>query len=140
MQFSIILHRTIKASPQSVWQVLNDTANYPHWNPFVVACESTFEPGTAIIMKVKLFTTIRQKETIRVNHKEKLLEYGIDIPFLLHSSRKHILTVNDDRTDYESFFQLTGLLAPLVAFLMAKPLRAGFTAMTDALVNQAQKL
>jgi hypothetical protein len=141
MPFSIILNRSIKAAPDTVWQVLTNTTEYPHWNPFVVGCESSFEVGSPIIMQVKLLPiAMKQKETVRINEPLKLLEYGINIPLLLHSSRKHVLTAKNGVTDYQSFFQLTGLLAPVVGFLLGRALNKGFLGMTNALVIEAEKV
>lgn len=142
MQFSILLKRTIQTKPCVVWQVLNDTESYGLWNPFVIACESSFEPNSSIVMKVKLLPliTLKQTETVRINKEEQLLEYGIHIPGLLHSSRKHVLQEIHGNTEYESSFQLTGLLAPVVGLFMSTVLNKGFTGMTDALVNRAETI
>ncbi|NRB37246.1 MAG: SRPBCC domain-containing protein [Pseudomonadales bacterium] len=134
--------RKIKSSANDVWQVLLDTDAYEQWNPFVHRCQSSFAVGAPIIMHVALIPGIllRQKETILSNQAESLLEYGIKIPFLLSSSRKHILKNTEaGQCEYESLFVLKGPLSPLVNLLLGGRLRLAFLNMTDALVIQSEK-
>ena len=134
--------RTINASASELWQVLINNDAYGEWNPFVVRCQSTFEPGSAIIMHVKIWSTfaLRQKETIRANEAEKFLEYGIRLPGLLTSVRQHKLEVIDEHNcRYQSYFELQGLLAPVVKQLLGARLQRGFLMMTDALQRRAQQ-
>lgn len=141
---SIVFTREIKAPKDTVWNVITNTATYPQWNPFVIACESSFAVNSPIIMKVRLlpFLTINQKETIQQNRPGDFLAYGINIPLsILSSSRQQILTAIDDNTTrYESVFILKGLLAPLVALMLKKQLTRGFSDMTDSLVKRAMQV
>ena len=52
--FEILLTEEIQAPPEVVWEVITNTAAYPQWNTFVVACESTFQVGDPIHMKVRV--------------------------------------------------------------------------------------
>ena len=39
---------TIKAKPEIVWNILNDTKRYPEWNPTMVKAEGRFQEGEKI--------------------------------------------------------------------------------------------
>lgn len=142
--FTIHLRKTIHAPQDTVWQVITRTADYADWNPFVLACESTFAVGAPIVMRVRLTPsmTIQQKETVRANIPGERLEYGVQLPFgLLASSRQHILTTSSPGScDYQSLFELKGLLAPLVKWLLGAQLQRGFRDMTDGVAQRAEHL
>ncbi|NRA41407.1 MAG: SRPBCC domain-containing protein [Pseudomonadales bacterium] len=135
MKYEIILQTSIATSPSSVWQVLTELERYPEWNPFVLRCESSLQPGKAIFMWVKLLPfTLKQRETIRHNDGKSFMEYGVHIPGLLYSTRQHKLETDQPASClYHSIFRLEGLLAPLIGGLLNKRLKHGFSAMTEAL-------
>ena len=140
--FEIRFTETVAAPAEKVWQVLLDTVHYAEWNPFIVACESSFVVGEPIVMQVQLLPSrcISQTETIRANTAAEYLEYGIQLPLgLLASSRQHRLTaLDDDSCRYESVFILRGALSPLVRLLLGKHLARGFQGMTRGLVCRAE--
>lgn len=138
--FTFILERTINAPADVVWETINNVDDYPNWNPFVKECKTDLTVGSPIVMKVKLGPIhIKQKETIFECEPKELLNYGVNIPFILNSSRKHIIKAQeDDTTYYQSFFQLRSTVSSLVGLLMGSLLKEGFTSMTDALVKQAE--
>jgi len=143
MKFEIILSEQIAAPKDTVWEVISDTSKYPEWNTFVVKCESSFEVGSPIKMRVRVlpFFAMPQKETILQNQPGDFLEYGINVPGLLKSSRQHRLTViNDNLTRYDSVFMLKGILAPVVGFLLGNQLKRGFNDMTRGVVDRALSL
>ncbi len=135
---------TIDVPAAVVWRVVTDVGAYPEWNTFTIGCRTTWEVGTPIVMKVRLLPrlTIRQRETVRVNEDDRLIEYGIDLPMgLLRSSRRHVLTaVSAEATRYDSEFVLEGRLAPLVDRLLGARLGEGFEAMTSGLARRAREL
>ena len=138
---SINFTKEINASKDTVWGVMTDTSAYPEWNPFVVACKSSFIVGSPIVMKVRLLPslTITQKETIQQNRSGEFLAYGINIPLsILSSTRQQILTTIDENTTrYESVFILKGFLSPLVSLMLKTQLTRGFSEMTEGLVKRA---
>ena len=138
----ITFSETISAPPHVVWGVIVNADDYPEWNTFVVACNSSFEVGSPITMKVRVlpFIAMPQKETVRQNREGEFLEYGIKIPFgMLASSRQHRLSAMDEGTTrYESVFVLSGWLAPVVRVLLGAQLRRGFADMTAGVVSRSQ--
>lgn len=138
--FTFILERTINAPAATVWETIENVDDYPNWNPFVKECKTDLSVGSPIVMKVKLGPIhIKQKETIFECEPEKLLNYGVNLPFILQSNRKHIIKAQEDGTTYyQSFFQLRSTVSSLVGLLMGSMLKEGFTDMTNALVQQAE--
>ena len=141
--FQIKISVTIFAPKNVVWEVICNTKNYPNWNKFVVACETTFEVGSPIIMKVRLapLGIIQQTEKITQNRKGELIEYQTAFPFgLLSSSRQHILKeIDANTTEYTSFWETKGLLSPINRLLFGKQLKWGFQEMTLGIKTEAEK-
>jgi len=134
----------IDAPQETVWQVIADMDKYAEWNPFVVGCRSTLEPGTPIWMNVQLRPghTKKQKETIFKHEPQRLLSYGIGLPLgLMASNREHRLEALDGgRCRYHSHFYLCGPLALLVSLLMSSDLRKGFLGMSEGIKKRAEQL
>jgi hypothetical protein len=135
----------VDAPPERVWEVVTDLAHYPEWNPFVVACASTLEVGDPISMRVRLFGCFAQpqREWILEHERGRRLAYGLPRSRLgaLVSRRSHeVFAESPTRARYVSHFELGGWLAPLVALLLGRRLRAGFTAMSTAIAARAESL
>lgn len=142
---AIVIDHTLEidAPLGTVWHVLTDLKNYGEWNPFVIACESSLQPGAAIYMQVKVLAKAQpQKETIFEHAPQRLLSYGVNLPLgLLKSYRVHELEMlNAKRTLYRSRFKLEGWLSPLVAMTLEKNLRRGFAEMSAELKARAEML
>lgn len=141
--FQIVQRERIRAPRQRVWEVICKTDDYPEWNPFVVACDSSFAVGSLIRMRVRVLPwfAMPQTETVRANREGEFLEYGIRLPLgLLESSRQHYLSeLNANTSHYESRFCLRGPLAPLVSVLLGAQLRRGFREMTLGIVARASE-
>lgn len=143
MAFSIHHELEIAASPSRVWQVITDFAAYPEWNPFVVACESSLAPGDPILMRVHVFSSFAQaqRETVFEHVSGERLCYGLASQALgaIASRRCHQVRAGaGGHTRYESSFELSGWLAPLVKALLGRRLQHGFDAMAAALVRRAE--
>ncbi|MDP4652195.1 MAG: SRPBCC domain-containing protein [Haliea sp.] len=139
--FQIQLSEEINAPKDVVWDVITNTQYYSLWNPFVVACESTFEVGAPIHMQVRVMPSkVRpQTETIFQNIEGELLEYGINAPLgALSSIRQHKLTSTDSgSTKYESVFRLKGWFSPVVGLFLGAQLNRGFNDMTAGIVSRS---
>ncbi|MEU4341663.1 SRPBCC domain-containing protein [Nocardia sp. NPDC023852] len=144
MAFVIDLAVDINAPTELVWQVITDFPRYGEWNPFVSECHSSLVPGEPIDMLVHLSDSPRkQREWIRSHTPGHELSYSMKPvpPGALHSLRSHTVTpLADNRTRYESHFELAGWLHPVVVALLGKKLRHGFAGMTDGIQKQAESL
>ena len=132
----------VAAPAERVWSVVCDLARYPEWNPFVVSCASTLEIGDPIRMRVRLLGFAQpQREQILAHEPGRMLCYGLAPSRLgaLVSRRSHeVVALDPARTRYVSRFALSGWLSPLVALLLGRRLRAGFTAMSTALKARSE--
>lgn len=135
----------IAAPAAAVWSVIADLDRYPEWNPFVIACRSTLEPGTPIDMRVRVFPGIAQpqRETIFAHDPGRFLSYGVaPLPLgVLASTRSHAVTaLGAERARYDSRFELRGWLAPVVQVLLGRRLVQGFAAMSAGIKARAESL
>ncbi|MGQ4596708.1 SRPBCC family protein [Nocardia sp. R6R-6] len=145
MAFVIDLAVDIDAPAELVWQVITDFSRYREWNPFVSQCRSSLVPGEPIDMLVHIRGSRprKQREWIRSHTPGREFGYTMTpIPSRpLHSLRSHTVTpLPDNRTRYESHFELGGWLHPLVVALLGKNLRRGFADMTEGIRKQSESL
>ena len=145
MSFAIRHELEIDAPAALVWRVITDLPAYPEWNPFVVACESSLDPGDPIRMRVHVFASFAQaqRETILDHVPGERLCYGLEGGALgaLTSRRCHRVTsAGPGQSRYESDFELSGWLAPFVRALLGSRLRRGFDSMAEALERRALAL
>ena len=141
--FEINYSRMINAPLKSVWNVITDTKVYSEWNEFVPECDTTFEPGTPIKMKVRLGSRIRkQTETIHECIEEKLIDYRTILPLhILKTVRQHRLSAEDENTTkYESVLIIKGLASPIVELFFGRQLKKGFTDMTEGIRMRAEQM
>ena len=143
----IVIDETIEidASPETVWRVITDFNRYCEWNPFVIGCESTLRVGDPIDMRVHVFRSFAQPQRETITHHEpgRRFCYGVpDMPFgAMRSQRCHqVSRLEGGRTVYQSHFDLSGWLSPIVSFLLGRQLRRGFSEMTRAIRGRSQEL
>lgn len=145
MAFRIDIDLEINASPDAVWGVIMDTDSYKDWNPFVEACESSYQPGEPINLRVNLIgPTFTQVEYIKAfDEANKTFSYNMKpMPMgALHSERSHeVLDVGGGKTLYKSRFMLDGWMMPLVRGMMKSALEKGFHGMSDGIKSRAESL
>lgn len=142
MPFVIDLVRDVDAPPSVVWDAIVDVAAYPRWNPFVVACRTTWKVGDPIVMQVRLLPwfTQSQREGILGHEPGTTICYGLTGAAVSSRRSHHVEALGASRTRYRSHFEMSGFLAPLVKALLGARLVQGFTAMTDALVRRSEDL
>ena len=135
----------IDAPPELVWEVITDWDRYPEWNPFVVSCSSTLEVGAPIDMRVRVLPWFAQRQREWITEHEPGLRFCYSMAgmpeALLASARCHTLTaLEGGRTHYASRFELRGLLAPFVGWMLGGRLASGFGAMSAAIRTRAEAL
>ena len=144
MSFVIEQTLDIAAPPQVVWEVLTDFPKYGEWNPFVVRCESTLQPGAAMDMRVKLLgPPQRQVEWMKEHVPGKRFSYNMK-PFplgALHSQRSHeVESTGQNRTRYRSYFELDGWMMPLVRGLFGASIERGMRGMWEGVQRRSEQL
>lgn len=135
----------VAAPAELVWEVITDLARYGEWNPFVVAASSSLTVGAPIDMRVRVLSFMTQSQRETISHMEPGRSYCYGLArgrvAALYSERCHVVVpAGPDRCRYESRFALSGWLSPLVALLLGRPLRRGFTQMSAAVKLRAETL
>ncbi len=134
----------IDAPAKLVWEVITDAARYGEWNPFVLECNTTLEPGSPINMKVKLGKSIQKANEVMDQVNEgRGFSYRMKPPPLgaLRSYRTHdIEPLGEDRCRYRSHFELAGWLSPVVSLIMRRHMQTGFDGMAQGIKNRAEEL
>jgi len=143
---SFVIEKTLEiaAPPPVVWEVLTDFARYPEWNPFVVECRSTLQPGAAMDMRVKLLgPPQRQVEWMSEHVPGRRFAYNMK-PFplgALRSLRSHdVEAAGAERTRYRSYFQLDGWMMPLVRGLFGASIERGMRGMWEGVQRRSEQL
>ena len=142
--FTIDHEFEIAAPAETVWQVITDLDRYGEWNPFVVAAESTLQPGDEIRMRVKLIGPPQKQVEVMTAYSEgEGFAYRMK-PFplgaLASARHHHIESVGEGRSLYRSHFELRGWLAPVVRGLLGSPLQRGFDGMAEGIRRRAEAL
>lgn len=145
MSFRIRHEFEIDTPPALVWSVIADLPAYRDWNPFVISCESSLEPGDPILMRVHVFEAFAQaqREIILEHVPGERLCYGLEggaVGALSSRRCHHVASAGPGRARYQSDFELSGWLAPLVKVLLGSRLQRGFGAMAAALEQRVQAL
>jgi uncharacterized protein YndB with AHSA1/START domain len=133
----------INAPAAVVWEVITDLPRYPEWNPFVLRCASTLQPGDPIDMRVQLKDERDQREWITAHEPGRYLAYRMKpVPLgALSSERSHeVQAVDAGRARYRSHFQLRGWLAWLPRTLLGEVLHSGFSGMSQGIKRRAEAL
>ncbi len=133
----------IQASPEKVWQVLTDLANYPEWNPFIhhaigkaevdETVDIDFQPDSK---GLKLHCTVVKAEP----HRELCWKYHVILPGLFRG--EHSFTIEPLGADRVRFIDreiFNGLLVPLQAKDIDTNSRRGFEEMDKALKARAEQ-
>lgn len=143
MKYVIDRELTIEAPAEAVWQVLTDFAQYRRWNPFVLECRTSLQPGEPIRMDVALVGTQKVEEIIESCTPGAGFVYHMK-PYplgALSSRRSHeIRPLDGNRAHYRSYFHLEGWLMPVVRALMGRRLEQGFAGMTAGLKQRTEQV
>lgn len=144
MSFTIDHALEIKAPPELVWEVITDFARYPEWNPFLVSCATSMQPGDPIDLGVKLLARPQaQREWVKEHVPGRRFAYSMKpAPAgALSSFRSHDVEAGAaGTTRYRSHFELNGWLMPLVRGLLGSRLQAGFDGMSHGIQRRAEQL
>lgn len=135
----------IDAPIELVWSVLVDFPRYGEWNRFTPSVECAGQPGSPVVMDVRMPGTKprRQVEVLNVMEAPTRLAWGMRMgaAWVLVANRYQVLEpLGPGRTRYTSTDSLSGMLAPLVRTLYAEPMRAGFALAAAGLKERCEAL
>ena len=138
----------IDATPERVWQVLNDLPAYPEWNPFITSGEGEFVEGERVTVSVppaNAFIQSRLRPTVvevvpcrRLRLWSRIDRLGI--PGLFHVEHTMTITEQDGGARFWVQDRFGGLLAPVLIRSLNRHRLAAFNAMTAALKNRVEGL
>ena len=143
IMLKLVYDHHITAPADVVWEVTTGFSDYGAWNSFTPACDAELRPGAPITMTVKLGRrVIRQTESVSEVVPPSLFEYRMKPlgPFLRSYRQHRITAAGPKETRYQSVFVLYGWLSPIVGWLMAKDLKAGFERMSRELKKRAESV
>lgn len=131
---------SIKADPQTIWDILTDARSYPQWNPGVLGIEGTIAEGEAI----SLTSIVNPKRQFNlkvsdVNPPESMV-WGDGMPLgLFKGVRTFRLTPQPDgSTEFFMGEVYSGLLAPLITKTIPD-LSESFEMYASGLKSEAEK-
>ncbi|KAF8468121.1 hypothetical protein DFH94DRAFT_777227 [Russula ochroleuca] len=164
--FTIRSSISIDAPKERVWDVLLDFASYKEWNPYIRTQEivsdldktpllsQTAAPGRRIRLRLHVPPTMNDAST-KGSTAEEILTHVDGVSFrlawrfatparwLINAERWQILRnggPGDQRTVYETWEYLGGLLAYVIRFFMRTKLQDSFDAMSHALKERAERV
>lgn len=129
----------IDAPAAFVWDVLLDYPNYPQWNPYTLAVDTTLVVGERIDLTLPkpdgsegIFVS---REFVRVVDPPRLLRYdtGDTFPGLLGVRDQHIKPLDAQRCSYYTCETFTGKYADAVMAAQGAYVKKGFDAVAHAL-------
>lgn len=138
--------QVVKASPQTIWSILADNEKYPQWNPFTPEAKTTFELGTPIEFKVRLYRALPsflypQKETVvkfDVN-QSMCWEWTFLSKGAFYTYRCISLSVNEQGdTVVENAMHYEGLMNELVLLFTKTSVNDGFEDLSNAIKERAE--
>lgn len=107
---------TIQASPEKIWAVITDAANYPNWNVGV----DKIEGNIALGKKIKIFAKISPgrafpaKVSVLETNKKMVWTGGAPFKFMFKGERTFTLTEENGATKFDMQEVFTGLMSPLI--------------------------
>ena len=133
----------INAPRELVWEILEDLAQYPQWNPFTVKVEGTLKVGNAIDLHVKMPKRGDriQTEIVKKIDAPRSLSWGMTLgisPLLSALREQRLESITNDRCSYSTSDRFSGLLSPLVYFLFYEDVHGGFNRVAYALKERAE--
>lgn len=134
----------IHATPGRVWQVLTAFDTYPTWNPLIRQISGRVSVGETISVLLQppggRPTTVKPVVVSFVPNKEFKWSGHLLAPILFRGLHSFELTANRDGTTTFTHSELwSGLLAPLLATMLAKSTTLGFVQMNEKVKQLAEQ-
>jgi len=137
----IRVERTIDATPDAVFRVLDDFDRYPEWNPFTERVITDRRVGNPVVLHVNMPGKSKRvmNERLSAYVPGKRMAWGVRWGFglVLRCDRvQEVEPLPDGRTRYVCYEGFEGWLAPVVVKFFGGSVRAGFDSVADALVRR----
>lgn len=137
----IVTECEIAGSPERVWKVLTDFSRFPQWNPFIVSLKGVAKIGEKLDVCIKLNGNGGMKfnpTVLSVVEQQELKWVGrLGFTGVFDGEHSFKLTkLNNGNTLFVQSEKFTGVLVPLLFFMVGNKTKEGFVAMNDALKRQ----
>lgn len=125
----------VDGSTEQVWSVLTDVAEYPAWNPAIVALDGSLEPGETVeVHLVAGGSELVFRPVVQVVEPGRELRWLGRLPGVFEGTHSFVLEpVGDRRTRLLHGERFSGIAAP---FFPLGDTRRAFEAMNDALAQR----
>lgn len=142
--FHVDMATEIAGSPEQVWQVLTSFDGYPQWNPAIRRVSGELKTGAKLRMTVVLFGfkqwNLRATVLAVMPNRQLVWEAQLLSPFFFLA--KHIFDIEPltaGRVMFRQSEQYKGLLAPVLARVLAPFTRRSFEQMNGRLRDLAER-
>lgn len=141
---TVSVERTLAASPEEVFAVIDDLDRYPEWNPFTPKVITTKRIGAPVELHVNMpgKGSMVMKERMTRYEPGRRIAWGVSWGFgvALDCDRvQEVFPLPGGGTRYHCYETFRGLLAPLVVLLYGSATERGFSACADALVARVER-
>ncbi len=128
----------INSTPEKVWSILSDTANYPSWNPFIKSIKGDFVVGKTIVADIDGMTF---KPEVLVVKQQKEIRWIGRLFFKGIFDGEHSFHIDDNKDGSVTFRQeekFNGILVGMFSKKLDTDTKSGFEAMNEALKALAE--
>jgi hypothetical protein len=139
-----VLEKTIdiQGTPDKVWEVLTDFAEYDEWNPFITSIAGAAEPGArlAVALTPPGGRTIVMKPTVRAADRSRRFAWlgRLGVPWVFDGAHEFLMEPGaDGSTVFTQRETFRGALVPFVRGVLRKT-EAGFEMMNVALKQRVE--
>lgn len=134
----------IEASAKDVWEILCDFKEYHNWNPFITSISGKLKAGKVLDANFKANNSFRFNLKPLVLNVEENKEIRWKGHFLIKGlfDGEHMLRIEEKENGNVHFInceKFTGVLVPLLMYLIKKDTEKGFIAMNEQLKKMAEK-
>lgn len=135
----------INASPDRVWQVLTDTANYPQWNPQITELKGHLKSGQRLEAKMRFKDsqmTIQPIVQSVIPNQEFSWKGQLWLPRLFDGHHYFRLQALDDgqKTQLEHGEDFQGILVLFLQKMLEQDTKAGFIRLNEALKAEVERI
>jgi hypothetical protein len=135
---------TIRGTPEQVWSVLTDFANYVEWNPFIRLASGEAKKGARL--RVEIHPPGAKPMTFRPTVREASAAQELRwlghlwLPGLFDG--EHVFRIDragDGHVCFRQRERFRGILVPVLPSVIFERIRRGFEAMNRALKERVEK-
>ena len=139
MKLEIKTSIDIQASPEKIWNILMNTADYPKWNPFIKSLEGEIKEGQTIqiVLPEMKFKPVILKRDV---NKELLWLGKLLVKGLFDGAHRFkIIPLTEDTCRFEHSEEFNGLLVGLFRKKLETNTKSNFITINQALKSLAEE-